>query len=81
MTISIKKAVYLEGYKIKIIFSDSIERIIDFQNFLSIAKNPMTKKYLNLNLFKKFKIRYGDLEWNDYELCFPVWDLHQGKVI
>ncbi len=80
MTISITKAAYLKDYKIKIIFSDGVEQIIDFEKFLSTARNPMAKKYLNLRLFKKFQIKYGDLEWNDYELCFPTWDLHQGEI-
>lgn len=80
MTISIIKAQYLNDYKIKLIFSDSVEKIINFKNFLSSAKNPMTKKYLNSSLFKNFKIKNGDIEWNDYELCFPLWDLHEGNI-
>ncbi len=80
MTISIIKAQYLNDYKIKFIFSDGVEQVINFKNFLYSAKNPMTKKYLNSSLFKKFKIKYGDIEWNDYELCFPLWDIHEGKI-
>lgn len=80
MTISITKAAYLKDYKIRVLFSDKTEQIVDFERFLSTAKNPMTKKYLDLHLFKKFQIKYGDLEWNNYELCFPVWDMHQGKI-
>ncbi len=80
MTIFVKKAKYLKEYKIQILFSDETEQILDFKGFLSTAKNPMTKKYLNTNLFKKFQIKHGDLEWNDFELCFPIWDLHEGKI-
>ena len=40
----------------------------------------MTKKYLDKQLFKKFRIEYGDVIWNDYEMCFPIWDLHQGEI-
>lgn len=40
----------------------------------------MTKKYLDKELFKSFTIAYGDLIWNDYEMCFPIWDLHEGKI-
>lgn len=80
MVISINKAEYLEGYKIKFLFSDGTEQLIDFFNFLSTAKNPMTKKYLDIHLFKKFSIKYGDIIWNDYEMCFPIWDLHEGKI-
>ena len=80
MVIEIKKAQYLDNYKIRIAFSDEVERMIDFEGFLKHAKNPMTRKYLDLEKFKKFKIDYGDLVWGDYELCFPIWDLHEGKI-
>jgi len=40
----------------------------------------MTKKYLDKQLFEKYTIEYGDIIWNNYELCFPVWDLHEGKI-
>lgn len=80
MVISIIKAEYKGEYKIKLYFSDGIERLIDFGDFLRQAKNPMTKKYLDKELFKSFSLDYGDLIWNDYEMCFPVWDLHEGKI-
>jgi hypothetical protein len=81
MALSIKKAEYQGNYKIKLQFSDDIEKIVDFASFLKNAKNPMTKKYLDENLFKSYSIKYGDLIWNDYELCFPIWDLYQQKII
>ncbi len=40
----------------------------------------MSKKYLDKALFQKFTIEYGDIIWNDYELCFPIWDLHEGNI-
>ena len=40
----------------------------------------MTKKYLDKELFKSFTIDFGDLVWNDYEMCFPIWVLHEGKI-
>ena len=80
MVISIEKADYKGDYLISLRFSDGVERIIDFGNFLRNAKNPMTKKYLDKELFKSFTIDFGDLVWNDYEMCFPIWDLHEGKI-
>lgn len=80
MVISIVKAQYLEEYKIKVQFSDGIERIVDFSEFLQTAKNPMTRKYLDKELFQNFSINYGDIVWNDYEMCFPIWDLHEGHL-
>lgn len=80
MVISVVSAEYIEGYEIKLSFSDGIERVIDFSGFLKNAKNPMTKKYLDKKLFRNYSIEYGDIIWNDYEMCFPVWDLHEGKI-
>ena len=80
MVISINKADYIGEYKIKFLFSDGIERMIDFANFLKNAKNPMTRKYLDKKLFKNYSIDYGDIIWNDYEMCFPIWDLHEGNI-
>ena len=78
--IEINNAHYLSNYKIEILFNNGMKRIIDLSDFLKKAKNPMTRKYLNKNIFKKFKIEYGDLVWGDYEMCFPIWDLYEGKI-
>ena len=80
MVISIEKAEYRGDYKIYFLFFDGVEKIIDFGAFLKNAKNPMTKKYRDKNLFQSFTIEYGDLSWNDFEMCFPIWDLHEGKI-
>jgi hypothetical protein len=80
MTISIQKANYLGEYKIIFEFSDGVSKTIDFMNFLKKSKNPMTTKYLDKELFKSYSIEYGDVIWNDYEMCFPIWDLHEGSI-
>jgi len=78
--ISINSANYLKDYLLELTFSDGKVREVDFEPFLQKSKNPMTIKYLDKNEFKKFEIEYGDLIWNDYEMCFPIWDLYQGKL-
>jgi hypothetical protein len=80
MVVAIEKAEYKGDYVIYLRFSDGVERNIDFSSFLKKAKNPMTKKYLDKELFKSFTVDYGDLIWNDYEMCFPVWDLHEARI-
>lgn len=40
----------------------------------------MAKKYLDIEEFKKFNVEFGDIEWNDFEMCFPILDLHNGEV-
>jgi hypothetical protein len=80
MVITIDRADYKGDYVISIHFSDGVKKNIDFREFLQNAKNPMTKKYLDKELFKSFTLDYGDLMWNDYEMCFPIWNLHEGKI-
>lgn len=80
MVISIEEAKYKGDYIIEFSFSDGVKRNIDFAHFLKSAKNPMTRKYLDKELFQSFTVEYGDLLWNDYEMCFPIWDLHEGKI-
>lgn len=78
--IEIISAKYLKDYILLLEFSDGVKKNINFEEFLKNALNPMTRKYLNKDKFKKFKLEYGDLIWGDYEMCFPVWDLHEGKI-
>jgi hypothetical protein len=78
--IEIVNAHVLDGYRISIEFRDGITRVVDFTDFLNSAHDSTTKKYLDPRKFKQFKIRHGNLNWNDYEMCFPVADLYRGRV-
>jgi hypothetical protein len=80
MVISIANAEYIGDYKIRFSFSDGSEKEIDFETFLSNSRNPMTRKYLDTSHFRDFHLEHGDIVWNDYELCFPIWDLYEGKI-
>ena len=79
-TITIQEAKYIERYKINIIFNDNSSQLIDFYPFLSNSLNPHINKYLDINKFKNFSIHEGDLEWNDYDLCFPIADLYENNI-
>ncbi|MBU0600649.1 DUF2442 domain-containing protein [bacterium] len=78
--ITIKKAEYLGGYKVTLLFNDNTEQSIDFYPLLANSLNPLIRKYLDLNEFKKFKLDLGDIEWNDYDLCFPIADLYENNI-
>lgn len=80
VTVDINKASYKGDYKINFLFSDGIERTIDFADFLKRAKNPMTEKYLDKQLFQSFSLEHGDIHWNDFEMCFPIWSLYEGNI-
>ncbi len=78
--VRIDSAKYLSDFAIRIKFNDGEERLVDFKPFLSNAIHPSIKKYLNENQFSDFNLTDGNLNWNDYELIFPIWDLYNGKI-
>lgn len=78
--LSIEKAKYLKEYKIYLKFNDSKEVTIDFEKFIKNSTHPDIKKYTDLNNFKNFTLEYGEIEWNDYELSFPIYDLYQEQI-
>ena len=77
-TVRILKADYLGDYQISLIFNDNTEKIIDFSDLLKSSSYPNEKKYLDLTYFRQFTIDYGDLIWNDFDMCFQAKNLYKG---
>ncbi|MCR4292723.1 MAG: DUF2442 domain-containing protein [Candidatus Kuenenia sp.] len=78
--ITIISAEYIEEYKIKLSFNDNTIKVVDFFPFLNSSLNPLIRKYLDKQEFKKFKIDNGDLGWNGFDLCFPIADLYENNI-
>lgn len=78
--IEIKSATYMGDFTIRIDFNDRVTKLVNFKSFLETSYHPSIRKYLDEYKFKEFEIIDGNLNWNDYELIFPVYDLYQGKV-
>lgn len=67
-------------FKLRITFNDATERTVDFGPFLRGSRNPLIRAYLDPGAFARFEVRDGDLVWGDYDLCFPIADLYEGRV-
>ena len=78
--LKIDSAKYLSDYAIRIKFSDGKERLVDFKPFLSKSLHPSIKKYLDEKMFSNFSLTDGNLNWNDYDLIFPISDLYNGQI-
>jgi hypothetical protein len=78
--LKIESAKYLSDFAIRILFNDGTEKLVDFKPFLSNSLHPSIKKYLDEKRFSKFNLTDGNLNWNDYDLIFPIWDLYNGKI-
>lgn len=79
--ITVEKANYIGDYKLELEFNDKTKQAIDFCPFLSSSLNPLIRKYLSPDEFSKFEIVEGDLEWNDYDLCFSIADLYENRIM
>ena len=78
--IEINSAVYIGDYEIRLVFNDGVSKLVDFKSFLESSSHPSIKKYLDETKFKQFLILDGNLNWNDYDLIFPIADLYQGII-
>jgi DUF971 family protein len=78
--IAIEQVEYVAEYILRLKFDDGKEVTIDFAPFLHQSLNPLIRKYLDIERFKRFALEYGDLNWDDYDLCFPIADLYEGRI-
>lgn len=76
----IEEAKYIGDFAIRLSFNDGHKSLVDFKPFLEESKHPSIQKYLNESLFKDFQIKEGNLDWNDFDLCFSIEDLYKNTV-
>lgn len=78
--IEIISARYIGDFAIRIYFSDGINKLVDFRPFLESSLHPSIRKYFDESRFKEYQITDGNLNWNDYDMIFPIEDLYKGRV-
>ena len=86
MTLPENAVVYVESaehageFRLRLTLSDAAEQVIDFEPFLRQSQNPLIQAYLDPTVFARFAVKDGDLIWDDYDLCFPIADLYEGRL-
>jgi hypothetical protein len=78
--IDVLQAEHTGAHQLRLVFSDGTERIVDFGPFLDSSAHPAIRSFLEPNKFASFLVEQGDLLWGDYDLCFQVADLYEGRV-
>ena len=73
-------AKYIGDFAIRIVFTDGTQKLVDFKPFLQKSNHPSIKKYLKEEMFKDYNIVNGNLNWNDYDLIFPIEDIYKGTI-
>ena len=78
--LNVVSAKWISGYQLDLTFSDDASCLVDFEGFIQESDQPEIRKYLDVELFKGFTITFGNLMWNDYDLCFSIEDLYLGNI-
>lgn len=78
--INISKAEHVGGFCLRLQFDDGSEQIVDFGSFLRDAQHPDVRAFLGEEKFLTYRVEHGNLIWGDYDLCFPVADLHANTI-
>ncbi len=73
------KAKYIKDFQIKVYFTDGTIRSIDLFRFLSSSNHPLINKYLDIELFKQFRIEMGTLCWGENEFDLNPMNMYNGK--
>jgi hypothetical protein len=78
--LDVVQAEHAGAHQLRLGFSDGTERIVDLGPFLDSSAHPAIRSFLAPDKFASFRVEQGDLLWGDYDLCFPVADLYEGRV-
>ena len=68
-------------YALRLSFDDGTTQTVDFKPFLSASRHPDIRAYLEPARFALYHIEYGELVWGEYDLCFPISDLYQNRLM
>lgn len=67
---------------IRLFFNDDTVQDINIGDFIRRHPHPQYNKYLDPKLFSNFNIENGNIVWgDDWDLIFPIEQLHDGKII
>ena len=81
----VKRAEYIEDYKIKIMFSNGVMKFVDFAQFLMRAKHVFLP-LRDVDYFKKFQVDDITLSWPngadfDPELLYSMGAVVKGRSV
>lgn len=78
MFLEVNKAKYISDYKIHLWFNNGTEKTVDLKNELN---GPVFEPLKNIEFFKKFKIKFNTIEWENGADFAPEYLFDIGKDI
>lgn len=80
MILNIKKAEYLEGYKINLTFNSGDSLTVDLEETVKTESRKIFLPLQNLDYFKKFEIRFNTISWENEADFAPEFLVALGKA-
>jgi hypothetical protein len=80
ISINIQSVEQVGDYRLTLYFDDGTVQTVDFFPFLSHARHPEIRAFLDPARFSDYRLEYGELVWGDYALCFPIMDLYRNRI-
>ena len=57
MILHIIKAKYIDGFKVRVVFNDGVEKVVDLNDYIQSKKHPFFQPLKDVNNFKKFSVQ------------------------
>ena len=80
-SINITSVEKIAQYKLRLVFDDDTVQEVDFKDFLTQSHHPDIRAYLEECKFDAYHLEFGELVWGDFDLCFPIIDLYQNRIL
>lgn len=77
----VKKAEYLQDYKILLTFDDKQMKVVDFENALDKFEGLIFRPLRDINYFKNFKVAIGTVTWPNEADVSPDYLYEIGKPL
>jgi hypothetical protein len=77
----VKKAKYVEDYKILLTFEDKSKKVVDFYKALNGFKGQVFKPLKNKDYFKQFKVSLDTVTWPNEADVSPDYLYENGEEI
>lgn len=79
--LSIIHAVDAGNLSVCLTFSDQTQQTVNVGDFIRCHPHPQYNKYLQEKYFRQFKLENGNIVWGkNWDLIFPIEQLHKGKI-
>lgn len=66
---------------VELVFNDDTHQVVNIGQFIRRHPHPQYNKYLEEGEFEKFTLDDGNIVWGkDWDLIFPIEQLHEGAI-